>query len=65
MKKSSVEVHCGRLGYQGHTKHPVTLERVLEHLLVTRLKNVKRQERVREKHGAWEWHDWDFVWQRN
>ena len=28
---------------QGHTKHPVTLERVLEHLLVTRLKNVKRQ----------------------
>jgi hypothetical protein len=47
---------------QGHAKHPVVLERVLEHLPVARLKNIERQKRVREKYPARERHDRDFAW---
>ena len=48
-----------------HRKHPVFSQGVFEHLLVTRLEDVDRQESVRKKQRAREWHHRDPVWQRD
>ena len=42
---------------QRHAKHPVMMERVLEHLAITRLENVKWEQRVRKEHCTGERHD--------
>src|SRR5262245_21714006 len=41
-----------------HAKHPMLLERVLEHLAIPRLKNVKGQQRMRKQHRTGKRHHW-------
>jgi hypothetical protein len=44
-------------------KHAVAVERMLQHRAVTRLEDVKRQQRVREKQRPRQRHDRHFVGQ--
>jgi hypothetical protein len=41
----------------------VTCERVFEHLLIAWFKDVEREQRMRKKQGARQWHYWNLLGQ--
>src|SRR4029077_3988981 len=53
----SMPIRTARLD-QRNAKHAMLLERVLEHLAVPRLENVKRQQCMRKQHRAGKRHHW-------
>ena len=61
MKKIFRRVPLGTARFdQRDTKYAVALERVLEHVAVAILENVKRQQRVRKKHRTRQRHHRHF-----
>ncbi len=46
-----------------NAKHALTMERVVKHLAITRLENVKREKRVREKDSTGQRHYRDAIGQ--
>jgi hypothetical protein len=50
-----IPIRTARLD-QRDAKHAMLLERVLEHLAIARLKNVKRQQRMWKQHRSWKRH---------
>jgi hypothetical protein len=46
-----------------HAKHAMMLKRVLEHLSVSRLENVEREQRVRKEYRARKGHHRQLLWQ--
>ena len=62
MKKISARFPVGAIWpNKCDTKHAMMRERVFEHFAITRLKNVERQQRVRKKQRAGQWHDRHFI----
>ena len=56
----SVPFRTARLD-QCDAKHAVALERVFEHLAITRLENIKRQQRMRKKDRTRQRHHRHFI----
>src|SRR6516162_8286313 len=56
----SMPIRAARLD-QRNAKHAMLLERVLEHLAIPRLENVKRQQRMRKQHRTGKRHHWQLL----
>ena len=57
-----VPLRAARLG-QRDAKHSVMTERMIQHMAIARLENVKREQRMRKKHRARQRHHRQLLWQ--